>query len=175
MLAGIMLRSLIRLIPPFLFVLALAGCQSVKDEFGLPEEDTAYLEVYLEGNPMSSTVGTLTMELPISGSAVQVFERPVMFTDDFRRAEVVEVRTYGKAIRLFTDTHGQYSLMRLSGDNIGYRLVFVINGQPMGARRIDGMLNDGVLYTFLEVADEDLLELVRKLNRTIGYAQSQGF
>lgn len=155
-------------------ILVLTGCTAFKEEFGLAEENTAWLEVYLEGAPFSDRVATRTYTLPVSGSEIQVFDRPVLSTREFSMVRLVEVR-YGYALELTTTNHGRHQLARTTGQHLGYRLVLVVNGIAIGARRIDGMLDDGVLYSFVEVEDEGLEELVRKLNHTIRYAARKGF
>lgn len=154
--------------------LGLAGCTAFKEEFGLAEENTAWLEIYLEGAPFSERVATRTYKLPVSGSEIQVFDRPVLSTEDFALVRLVQVK-YGYALELTATNHGRHQLARVTGQHLGYRLVLVVNGLPIGARRIDGMLDDGILYSFVEVEDEGLDELVRKLNHTLRYAARKGF
>lgn len=151
----------------------LVSCSSFKDEFRLKEEDTAWVNVYLEGSPFSSNAGVSLVELPMSGSEIQIFDRPVLQTTDFVGAQVVQVR-YGLALALSLTNRGRHQLARVSGENLGYRLVLAVNSEPVGARRIDGMIQDGVLFTFVEIDDSELEELARKINRTINYAARRG-
>ena len=46
-----------------------------------------------------------------------------------------------------------------------YRLM--VNGNAIGARRIDGAIQDGNFYTFVEVDDEELGQLVLDIKETI--------
>jgi hypothetical protein len=50
---------------------------------------------------------------------------------------------------------------------MGNRIVFMVNGNAIGARRIDGAIQDGNLYTFVEVDDEELGQLVLDIKETI--------
>ena len=48
----------------------------------------------------------------------------------------------------------------------------MVNGNAIGARRIDGAIQDGNFYTFVEVDDEELGQLVLDIKETIVKLQS---
>ena len=50
---------------------------------------------------------------------------------------------------------------------MGSRIVFMVNGNAIGARRIDGAIQDGNFYTFVEIDDEELGQLVLNIKQTI--------
>ena len=50
---------------------------------------------------------------------------------------------------------------------MGSRIVFMVNGNAIGARRIDGAILDGNFYTFVEIDDEELGQLVLNIKQTI--------
>jgi hypothetical protein len=54
----------------------------------------------------------------------------------------------------------------VTGSNQGRRLVLFINGQPVGARVIDGAFNTGSIAVYPELPDEVLPKLVKNLNGT---------
>lgn len=104
--------------------------------------------------------------LPVSGSRIRIFDEPVFGPMDIIRIEMVRVNR-GLAVRYLLTPSASRQLIRESVDNVGYRFVFFDNSLPIGARKIDGVIDDGVLYTFLEVPDEKLPELVEDMNRTL--------
>ena len=138
----------------------LAGCRSTTIEN--PHIPTIHLEasgsVPGEENPF--------VTLPVSETKVRVFDQPIFDPQDIIRIEIVRVER-GLAVRYLLTPTASRELIRSSGDNIGYRFVFFDNSVPIGARKIDGVIEDGILYTFLEVPDEDLPELVADMNRTL--------
>ena len=42
----------------------------------------------------------------------------------------------------------------------------VVNGNALGARRLDGVITNGVLYVFVEVPDSELPVLVDNLKKS---------
>ena len=85
---------------------------------------------------------------------------------DIIRIEMVQVER-GLAVRYLLTPSASRQLRRTSGDAIGYSFIFFDNQSPIGARKIDGMIDDGILYTFLDVSDEDMPQLVIDMNRTL--------
>ncbi|MFP4352579.1 MAG: hypothetical protein ACLFRP_05575 [Puniceicoccaceae bacterium] len=142
------------------FLVGLAGCRSTTIED--PHIPTVYLEasgsVPGDENPF--------VTLPVSETRVRIFEEPIFDPMDIIRIELVRVER-GLAVRYLLTPSASRELIRSSGDNIGYRFVFFDNASPVGARMIDGVIDDGILYTFLEVSEEELPELVAEMNRTL--------
>ena len=52
-------------------------------------------------------------------------------------------------------------------DKPGSRLVSATNDKAIGARRIDSVMNDGKLYTFVEVPDAEIGQLVLNMKASI--------
>jgi hypothetical protein len=73
----------------------------------------------------------------------------------------------GVALLVQTRGQGLRDLYRASVSNMGNRIVFMVNGNAIGARRIDGAIQDGNFYTFVEVDDEELGQLVLDIKETI--------
>ncbi|MEM0967620.1 MAG: hypothetical protein AAGJ81_15845 [Verrucomicrobiota bacterium] len=139
---------------------AFWGCRSMTIED--PHIPTIYLEA--AGSVPGSEHPFVT--LPVSETKVRIFGNPVFGPLDIIRIEMVRVER-GVAVRYLLTPSASRELIRSSGDNLGYRYVFFDNEVPIGARMIDGMIDDGILYTFLEVPDEQLGELVQEMNRTL--------
>tara|TARA_R100000027_G_scaffold66167_2_gene61624 strand:- start:13649 stop:14140 length:492 start_codon:yes stop_codon:yes gene_type:complete len=143
-----------------LLLILVAGCRSTSIEN--PHVPTIYLEA--GGSVPGSENPYVT--LPKSGTKLRFFGRPIFGPLDIIRIEMVQVDR-GLAVRYLMTPSANRELIRTSGDSVGYSFIFFDNDSPIGARKIDGMIEDGVLYTFLEVDDEDLPELVSEMNRTL--------
>jgi hypothetical protein len=48
----------------------------------------------------------------------------------------------------------------------GRRIVTTVNGQPIGAVRIDRPISQGVILTYVELPAEDLIKLASDITRT---------
>ncbi|KXU34011.1 hypothetical protein AXK12_08245 [Cephaloticoccus capnophilus] len=101
--------------------------------------------------------------LPVSGVAIRVAPKPVISEFDIVEAAVVEV-DLGRCLGLRLTGEAARDLYRMSVSQMGRRLVLLVNGQALGARVIDGAIEGGVLFVFVEVADEELHALAREIN-----------
>ena len=100
--------------------------------------------------------------LPRSGVNVTVNAKPVFTEGDVVNVELVQV-DLGKALMFQLTPSAARDFYRLSGSHQGRRLVLVVNDEPLGARRIDGAITDGVVFVFAELSDEKLAALVGNL------------
>ena len=112
----------------------------------------------------SSTGETVT--LPVSRTTINIQGDPVVNEFDIQNVEMVKV-DMGVALLVQTGGQGARDLYRASVSNMGSRIVFTVNGNAIGARRIDGAIQDGNFYTFVEVDDEELGQLVIDIKDTI--------
>ena len=112
----------------------------------------------------SSTGETVT--LPVSRTTISIQGDPVVNEFDIQNVEMVKV-DMGVALLVQTGGQGARDLYRASVSNMGSRIVFTVNGNAIGARRIDGAIQDGNFYTFVEVDDEELGQLVIDIKDTI--------
>jgi len=112
----------------------------------------------------SSTGETVT--LPVSRTTISIQGDPVVNEFDIQNVEMVKV-DMGVALLVQTGGQGARDLYRASVSNMGSRIVFTVNGNAIGARRIDGAIQDGNFYTFVEVDDEELGQLVLDIKDTI--------
>ena len=112
----------------------------------------------------SSTGETVT--LPVSRTTISIQGDPVVNEFDIQNVEMVKV-DMGVALLVQTAGQGARDLYRASVSNMGSRIVFMVNGNAIGARRIDGAIQDGNFYTFVEVDDEELGQLVLDIKDTI--------
>lgn len=112
------------------------------------------------------------MALPQSGVRLVVNPQPVLVEGDFTNVELMQVEL-GKCLMFQLSPSAGRDFHRLSGSHQGRRLVLVINGTPLGARRIDGPVANGVVYVFLELPDEALPTLVENLRATTARLQRE--
>ena len=112
-----------------------------------------------------------TVTLPVSRTTVSILGEPVVNEFDILNVEMVKV-DMGVALLVQTDVRGTRNLYRASVSNMGSRIVFMVNGNAIGARRIDGAIQDGNFYTFVEIDDEELGQLVLDIKKTIAKLQA---
>ena len=103
--------------------------------------------------------------LPVSGVRIQVDAKAVITEFDILNVSVAEAEL-GACLQ-FTLTHqASRILYQESASNQGRRMVMVINGAPIGVRRIDRPIADGVFNMFVEIPDEGLPALAQNLRGT---------
>ena len=117
---------------------------------------------YLEVRPGETGVPA---QLPVSGVSITVSAKPVFVEYDIHDAEVVHV-DLGSCLMLRLTPAAARDLYRMSVSNPGRRLVLFLNDTPMGARRIEAAMPDGVLLVFVETPDAELAPMVARLKRT---------
>ena len=113
----------------------------------------------------SATGDGTPITLPKSGVRLAVNPKPVITEGDIVNVEVVQV-DLGKCLFFQLSPTATRDFYRMSVSHQGRRLVLVINDVPLGARRIDGAITNGVIYVFAEMADAELPELVANLKKT---------
>lgn len=148
--------------PPIVFgcmLLLLAGCQSAPPN---PMNEPLVARLFLESRPGEAGV---TVQLPISNTAITVNPKPVFVESDIVGAELIRVNL-GWCMMVELSPAASRDLYRLSAGNIGRRLVLSFNDNPAGARRLDQALGQGTLLIFVEVDDVNLPPLVERLKRT---------
>ena len=109
--------------------------------------------------------------LPVSRTTVSIQGDPVVNEFNIQNVEMVKV-DMGVALLVQTSGQGARDLYRASVSNMGRRIVFMVNGNAIGARRIDGTIQDGNFYTFVEVDEQELGQLVLDIKETIVELQS---
>lgn len=138
-----------------------AGCRSVAPPPPAAPAPLA-MRLHLETRPGEAGV---PVTLPRSGVRIDVAVRPVFTELDLVNAEVAEVEL-GRCLWLQFSPVAARDLHRLYVTAAGRRLVVVLDGAALGARRLDAAPADGELPVFVETADENLVEIVARLKRT---------
>jgi hypothetical protein len=73
----------------------------------------------------------------------------------------------GMAMLVQVGGQGARDLYRGSVSNMGGRIVLTVNGNAIAARRVESAIQDGNFYTFVELDDEALEQLVVDLKETL--------
>lgn len=139
-------------------LLCISGCQSATQ----PDYDPLVARFYLEVRP-GEPGGRI--QLPGSGVGLTIQEKPVFTEYDVRDAEVAQV-ALGRCLMLEFTPAAARDLGRLAVARSGQRLVLFLNGTPVGARRIDREIADGVILVFLETPEDELAAQVARIKRT---------
>jgi hypothetical protein len=136
----------------------IGGCQSAsKPKDYTPMSARFFLE-------SSSGDGTPVM-LPQSGVRLTVNSKPVITEGDIVNVELVQV-DLGKCLLVQLTPSATRDFYRMSVSHQGRRLVLLVNDNPLGARRIDGAITNGVVYVFVEIPDSELPVLVDNLKKS---------
>lgn len=139
-------------------MLLLAGCQSAKPPTDYkPTQARFFLEsAGGDGTPVT---------LPQSGVHLTINSKPVLTEGDIVNVELVQVEL-GKCLFFQLTPTATRDFYRMTGTHQGRRLVLVVDNVPLGARRIDGVITNGVVYVFAEVPENTLPALVNNLKKT---------
>lgn len=140
------------------WVLALAGC-ATSEKRG--DYKPTWARFFLEASGAEGTPVTL----PVSGVNLVVNAKPVLTEGDIANVELVQV-DLGKCLAFQLTPAAARDFYRLSGSHQGRRLALLVDGEPLGARRIDGAIADGVVFVFLEVPEAQLPGLVENLKKS---------
>lgn len=134
------------------------GCQSAS----APKDYTpTSARFFLESG---SGDGTPVM-LPQSGVRLALNSKPVITEGDIVNVELVQV-DLGKCLLVQLTPTATRDFYRLSVAHQGRRLVLLVNGAPLGARRIDGVITNGAIFVFVEVPESELPALVDNLKKS---------
>ena len=138
--------------------LGLAGCQSTKKPLDYtPMQARFFLEApHADGMPIT---------LPQSGVRVAVNGMPVITEGDIMNVELVQV-DLGQCLLFQLTPSASRDFYRLSVSHQGKRVVVIVNGEPLGARRIDGPISNGALFVFIERPEAELPLLVSNLKKS---------
>jgi hypothetical protein len=153
----------------FLSLLVFSGCKGEKSEV----ENMLVPRLMIESRGVNyGSVNGVKLTLPVTGSEIAVERDPIVNEFDIYNVEMVKV-DMGIALLIELSDKGARELYRRSVTNKGSRVVFVVNGNALGARRLDRAIQDGKLYTFVEVKDEAIGPLVLDLKASIAEIQTQ--
>jgi hypothetical protein len=153
------------LAPALLVASLLGGCASTEQ----PRDYVRTLARFFLEN--ANNDGT-PITLPRSGVSMMVNSRPVITEGDIVNVELVQV-DLGKCLLFQLTPAGVRDYYRISVAHQGRRLVLMIDGKPVGARRIDGAITNGAIFVFVELPDAELPALVENLKKTSAALQRE--
>lgn len=157
---------MLRLLLPLALAAVAGGCQSAPA--GTAAERPAVARFFLE----TSGERAVGVVLPRSAVRIAINPQPAITEGDFADIALAQV-DLGKCLAFRVTAAAMRDLYRLTGANQGRRLVLMVNDDPIGARRIDGPIEDGVLFVFVELPDEALPKLVADLQVTTRAVQRE--
>lgn len=148
--------------------LVLSACKSGD---GKKPENLQVPRLMVEARGVNyGSLNTKVVELPQSGTKIALQKEPLVNEFEILNVELVQVEL-GLALLIQTSERGARELYRGTVTNMGGRIVLLVNGNPVGARRIDGAIQDGNYYTFVELSDDGLGDLVLEMKETLFYLQ----
>ena len=140
-----------------IFLLALTGCGTTPRRDFTP----VIARFFLESTDAQSGFATL----PQSGVRIAVAVKPVITEFDFVNVQVARVEL-GQCLMFQLTPAAARDLYRLTTTNQGRRLVLVLNGEPVGSRRIERPFEDGTVLVFVEKPDAALQAIAEALRKT---------
>ncbi len=152
------LRITLALITSAVCLLA-AGCMSSKKKGDYTEASVRF--AFEVGG---REVGT-QIRLPQSGVVLTISPKFLFTEFDVSKCEAANDELGPVLVFSFTEAAAR-DLYRMTATNQGLRLVTIMNGVPIGARRIDSPLNSGYFVTNVEVEPATLNELAKNITRT---------
>ncbi|MEE4248809.1 MAG: hypothetical protein V2I33_25815 [Kangiellaceae bacterium] len=145
-----------------------SGCREEKEV-----ENMSVPRLMLESRRVDyGNLGGETLVLPVSGTTLHVSDEPLV--DEFEIVDVDMVKVeMGLAVMVEVTDKGARDMYRKSVTNMGGRIVLTVNGNAVGAQRITRAIDDGKFYTFVEVDDEELGQLVLDIKESLFYLHSE--
>jgi hypothetical protein len=155
------MRSLRLLLVSFfsLTLLVGAGCMNRSKKKDYPMTVARFV---LEAGPRDAGA---VVRLPTSGVSIAVEPKSYFTEYDIEGCEVVN-NELGKALAFRLTQQAGRDLYRLSVPNQGKRIVTLVNGRAIGARRIEGALSQGYIVTYVEVPEEELETMAKNITKT---------
>ena len=145
-------------------LLSLNSCK--KEDNGKP------IRFFLETRTPYPGQSTTPWTLPHSQMEVSTISQPILWEANITNIELVQVEL-GLCLLFEFDPAGGRTLYRLSVDQKGGRIVLVYNGKALGAVRLQEMLSQRQLLMFLEIADDELIELVKEMRVGLNLSQAE--
>ncbi|CAA6677854.1 MULTISPECIES: hypothetical protein [unclassified Lentimonas] len=166
------LRKYLTLVSLLTSLFVLAGCLSSLEGYKNEIDNMQVPRLMIEARGIDySGGGGNKVSLPVSGTQIKLEREPVVGEYDIINVDMVKV-DMGLALLIQITDKGSRELYRRSVTHSGSRIVLTTNGQPIGARRLNGTIEDGQFYTFVEIPDEELGQFVIDLKASIAELQT---
>ena len=152
---------------PAMTVLLLCGCNKDK----LDGENLKVPRLMVETRGVNyGALGGPVVQLPVSGTRIALAKEPMVSEFDIANVELVKV-DMGLALLIQTTERGARALYRGTATNQGGRVVLTVNNNAIGARRVNDPIQNGNFYTFVEIHDDELGQLVLDMKESIKQLQ----
>ncbi|MBQ6533853.1 MAG: hypothetical protein IJI37_01670 [Opitutales bacterium] len=123
---------------------------------------------------MPTTAVREIIEMPQSGFRLMCNTDIFMYNGDLERVDVAQVSTPdGAKINGFyfkSKVDGARKLLAVTAANLNNFIVVKINGKPIGLRKIDTVIPDGMLFVIADTKD-DLHKTAAEINDAIAVAE----
>lgn len=134
----------------------LSGCNTRSTK------PTHLMRFHIETSSRDAGKRTRLAKLPVSGLSFTVDNQPSLFEGDIVNVELVQVNMGLCLFFQFTDRAAR-ELYRLSVTHTKQALVLFVNDRAIGFQKLNRAIENGQLFMFVEVPDEDLPELIQNL------------
>lgn len=134
-----------------LTILLVSGCASRKPP-SIP------VQFFLEVNYPTEENMDYTAKQLLS----RIGAKPVILGSEITAVDLVRVDS-GMCLLFQVNTQAAFRLYNVTAQNLGKRLILVANDEPIGVRYIDEIIQNGRLFTFVELPDSELPALVISL------------
>ena len=153
---------------PLALILTAGGCMKDKNI-----ENARVPRLMIEKSGVNyGALNGMELTLPVSRTSIRVEKEPLINEFEIRNVELVKVEL-GMALLFQLSEKGSRVLYRASVSENGNRIVLTVNGNALGARRIDGAMESGLFYTFVELPDDELGQFVLDLKATLEQLQTR--
>ena len=108
--------------------------------------------------------GTLEYTLP-SNQTIRIIPIPVISEYEIQNVDMAQTAA-GRGLLFYLDAAAGARLSKLTSSSRNLSLVLLIDDKPMGVRPIDAQIQNGQLFTLVQIPDEILDKLVSSLKET---------
>ena len=159
-------RSILSLLLVFSMAF-FAGCNSTKkkDQSG----KIALVRFMVEAGP-NEAGGTVM--LPQSRTTIRVSPKSYFTEYDVVKCEVVD-NELGKSLLFQLSELASRDLYKVSALNQGRRIITAVNGNAIGAQRMDAPIGSGYIVTYVEVDPAELPQLAKAITKSSLDAQAE--
>ncbi len=152
------MKKFIKIFCSFLSLALLGGCGE--------DEIKTFVSFHIGSSSNVMGVGSSREPIEMEGSKFRLLcdPNPFIYSGDLERVDVARVDTPdGMKIDGFyfkCDIDGTRKLLAVTASNLNNFIVMKINGVPMGLRRIDTIISDGMLFVIADVPMKTVLQKV---------------
>lgn len=122
------------------------------------------------GDSGSMSTKSRAMKMP-DGMSFFVKPEPIMRERNVTNVDLVRVANGRLALLFYLDDEGTNKLYRTSVTERGRFMIFEYNGVPIGERMLEAPISDGRYFTFINLPEDEMEELVSSLRENISKIQ----